>query len=112
MLQSFKLIRPTTIGEAAAELRRLGEDAKLYAGGAELALLMRQGLIEPEYLIDIKGIPELSAIGTNDGSVNIGACATHHRIARAPLARERLPAFAYAESQVANVRVRAQGTLG
>jgi CO/xanthine dehydrogenase FAD-binding subunit/aerobic-type carbon monoxide dehydrogenase small subunit (CoxS/CutS family) len=112
MLPTFKLIRPTTIGEAAGELKRLGDTAKLYAGGAELALLMRHGLVDPEYLIDMKGIPELGQIAANDAAVSIGACATHHRIERDPLVRAQLPAFAYAESQVANVRVRAQGTLG
>lgn len=111
MLPTFKLIRPMTIGEAAAELRRFGDDAKLYAGGAELALLMRHGLVEPDYLIDVKGIAELHKIEAN-GALTIGACATHHRLERDALVCEILPAFAYAESQVANVRVRAQGTLG
>ncbi|HTM09048.1 MAG TPA: FAD binding domain-containing protein [Verrucomicrobiae bacterium] len=112
MLPSFKLLQPTTIAEAAGELRRLGDTARLYAGGAELALLMRHGLVEPEYLIDIKGIAELNRIEEKGNALILGACATHHRLARDSLVRERLPAFAYAESQVANVRVRAQGTLG
>ncbi len=112
MLPTFKLMRPATIGEAAGELKRLGDAAKLYAGGAELALLMRHGLVDPEYLIDIKRIPELNRIAGNGSSLTIGACATHHRIERDPLIRAQLPAFAYAESQVANIRVRAQGTLG
>jgi CO/xanthine dehydrogenase FAD-binding subunit/aerobic-type carbon monoxide dehydrogenase small subunit (CoxS/CutS family) len=112
MLPSFKLLRPTTIDEAAGELRRFGDDAKLYAGGAELALLMRHGLVEPEYLIDVKGIAELHRVETNSDTITIGACATHYSLERDALVREALPAFAYAESQVANVRVRAQGTLG
>src|ERR1044071_5620120 len=111
MLPTFNLIRPTTVAEAASELKRLGEAAKLYAGGAELALLMRHGLVDPEYLIDIKGIPDLGRITANSSAVTIGACATHHRIERDPVVRAQLPAFAYAESQVANIRVRAQGTL-
>jgi len=112
MLPKFKLLRPTTVSEAAGELRRLGDGAKLYAGGAELVLLMRHGLVEPEYLIDVKGIAELNRIEEKGNALLIGAAATHHRIERDALVREHLPAFAYAESQVANVRVRAQGTLG
>src|ERR1051325_7498356 len=110
MLPKFKLLRPTTVVEASGELRRFGDDAKLYAGGAELTLLMRHGLVEPEYLIDVKGIAELNRVEANGGTLKIGACATHHRLERDALVREVLPAFAYAESQVANVRVRAQGT--
>src|ERR1041384_5754939 len=112
MLPTFKLLRPTTVSEAASELRRLGDSAKLYAGGAELALLMRHGLVDPEYFIDIKSIPDLGRIAAIGSAVTIGACATHHRIERDPVVRAQLPAFAYAESQVANIRVRAQGTLG
>jgi CO/xanthine dehydrogenase FAD-binding subunit/aerobic-type carbon monoxide dehydrogenase small subunit (CoxS/CutS family) len=112
MLPSFKLIRPATIDEAAGDLRRFADDANLYAGGAELALLMRHGLVEPEYLIDVKGIAELNRVAATGDAITIGACATHHRLERDALIRETLPAFAYAESQVANVRVRAQGTLG
>ena len=112
MLPSFKLLRPTTIDEAAGELRRFGDDAKLYAGGAELALLMRHGLVEPEYLIDLKGIGELNRIAANGNAITIGACATHYQLERDARLRHALPALAYAESQVANVRVRAQGTLG
>ncbi|MGH7767884.1 MAG: FAD binding domain-containing protein [Candidatus Binatia bacterium] len=112
MLNSFKLLRPTTVAEASGELSRLGENSKLYAGGAELVLLMRNGMVQPDYLIDIKGIDDLGSVTWNGNSLKIGACATHHRLERDPLVRRYLPAFAYAESQVANVRVRAQGTLG
>jgi carbon-monoxide dehydrogenase medium subunit len=112
MLNTFKLLSPTTIGEASGELARLGDGAKLYAGGAELVLLMRNGMVHPDYLIDIKGIADLNQIAWDSSALTIGACATHHAIERDPLVRRHLPAFAYAESQVANVRVRAQGTLG
>jgi carbon-monoxide dehydrogenase medium subunit len=112
MLNSFKLLSPATVAEASGELSRLGDRAKLYAGGAELVLLMRNGMVHPDYLIDVKGIAGLSQIAWDGGALAIGACATHHNIGRDPLVRRRLPAFAYAESQVANVRVRAQGTLG
>jgi carbon-monoxide dehydrogenase medium subunit len=112
MLNAFKLLRPTTVAEASSELSRLGDGAKLYAGGAELVLLMRNGMVHPDYLINIKGIDDLHRIDWNGSVLKIGACATHHRLERDPLVRRYLPAFAYAESQVANVRVRAQGTLG
>jgi carbon-monoxide dehydrogenase medium subunit len=112
MLNSFKLLRPTTVAEASGELSRLGESSKLYAGGAELVLLMRNGMVHPDYLIDIKGIADLNPIAWDGRALTLGACATHHNIERDPSVRRYLPALAYAESQVANVRVRAQGTLG
>ncbi len=112
MLRPFRVLFPANIAEASAELRRLGDRAKVYAGGAELVLLMRMGLTRADYLVDIKRIPELGAIRWNDGTVTIGATVTHHRIEIDPRMRHQLPLFAHAESQIGNIRIRNQGTLG
>ena len=42
MRRPFRMLDPTTVAEAARELGRLGEQARIYAGGAELVLLLRQ----------------------------------------------------------------------
>jgi carbon-monoxide dehydrogenase medium subunit len=112
MLQSLMLLQPTTVAEASRALSDFGERAKIYAGGAELLLLMRQKLLEAEILIDIKKIAELHRFAADETGMGIGACVTHNAIANSPLARSYAPSFTYAEAQVANVRVRNQGTLG
>jgi carbon-monoxide dehydrogenase medium subunit len=112
MLASLQLLQPTTVDEASGALRDFAERGKVYAGGAELLLLMRHGLLQSEILVDIKGIERLHGIAWNDGALSVGACSTHHILETHPLVREHAPSFAYAESQVANVRVRNQGTLG
>jgi carbon-monoxide dehydrogenase medium subunit len=112
MLQSLQLAQPTTVGEASQALGDFGERAKIYAGGAELLLLLRQKLLEAEILIDIKKITGLHEIRIDDGSIHVGACVTHRALASDSSVNRYAPAFAYAESQVANVRVRNQGTLG
>ncbi|MGH7773939.1 MAG: FAD binding domain-containing protein [Candidatus Binatia bacterium] len=112
MLLPFKVLNPTTVAEASSELGRLGERAEIYAGGAELILLLRHRLVEADTLVNIKPIAPLNEISWNGGSVDIGATVTHYRLERDPQVRERLPMFAYAESQIGNIRVRSQGTLG
>lgn len=112
MLKPFRVLEPTTVAEAARELGRLGDEAKVYAGGAELVLLLRHGLVQARALVNIKGIGSLSEISGNGGNVRIGATVTHHRLETDSLVRERLPLLAYAESHVGNIRVRCQGTLG
>lgn len=112
MLRPFRVLRPESAAEASAELQRLDEAAAVYAGGAELLLLMRQGLLQPDYLVDIKGIPELRGIRAQDGGVSIGAVVTHYELERSVLVRAELPLLAEAESHVGNIRVRNQGTLG
>ena len=112
MLSQLKLVQPTTVAEASGALEDYGDKAKLYAGGAELLLLLRNGLLETEFLVDVKKIERLHRISLDDSVLRIGACVTHRALENSPLAREHAPAFAYAESQVANIRVRNQGTLG
>jgi aerobic carbon-monoxide dehydrogenase medium subunit len=112
MLGSLQLLQPTTVGEASGALRDFAEWGKIYAGGAELLLLMRHGFLQSEILVDVKKIERLHGITSNNGVLCVGACVTHRTLETDPLVREHAPSFAYAESQVANVRVRNQGTLG
>src|SRR5881296_1874272 len=100
MLRPFALHRPETAGDACALLATLGEDAAPYAGGTELLLLMKLGLLRPPHLVDVKRIAGFGDIA--DGTrLTIGATVTHRTLERSPLARH-----------VANVRVRNVGTVG
>jgi aerobic carbon-monoxide dehydrogenase medium subunit len=112
MLSSLKLLQPTTVHEASKALADYGEKAKIYAGGAELLLLLRNGFLQSEVLVDVKKIEGLHRITEDHGALRVGACATHRALERSAAVREHAPSLAYAESQVANVRVRNQGTLG
>jgi aerobic carbon-monoxide dehydrogenase medium subunit len=112
MLGSLQLLQPTTVAEASGALRDFSERGKIYAGGAELLLLMRHGFLQSDVLVDVKKIERLHRITLNDGVLCVGACVTHRTLETDRQVREHAPSLAYAESQVANVRVRNQGTLG
>ena len=88
------------------------EDARIYAGGTSLLLLMKQGIVRPDYLVNIKRIPGLRYIASENGAIRIGALATHHDLEVSPVIREFLPAITELEPQVANIRVRSTGTIG
>jgi carbon-monoxide dehydrogenase medium subunit len=111
-LRRFTIHQPKTIAEASLMLAELGEKARLYAGGTELLLAMKHDLLRYEHLVDIKTIPDLNKIELKNGSLMIGSTATHRAIERSPAVKENLPVLAQMETKVANVRVRASGTLG
>jgi aerobic carbon-monoxide dehydrogenase medium subunit len=111
-LRRFTIHQPKTITEASQMLAEFGEKARLYAGGTELLLAMKHDLLRYEHLIDVKTIPDLNKIEMKNGSLMIGSTATHRAIERAPVVKENLPVLAQMEAKVANVRVRASGTLG
>jgi carbon-monoxide dehydrogenase medium subunit len=112
MLRPFDVVFPGTAAEASAELARLNGRAKLYSGGVEVVLGIRQGILKPDYLVDVKGLPGVRDLGAEGDGVRIGAAVTHRRVHSDPLVRERLPLLSRAAQQIANVRVRNQGTLG
>ncbi|HWO41399.1 MAG TPA: xanthine dehydrogenase family protein subunit M [Candidatus Eisenbacteria bacterium] len=111
-LRRFSIHQPKTVAEASEMLAGFGERGKLYAGGTELLLAMKHDFLRYEHLIDVKTIPGLDAIETTNGALVIGSGATHRAVERSPLVREHMPALAEMERHVANVRVRATGTLG
>jgi aerobic carbon-monoxide dehydrogenase medium subunit len=111
ILSDFQLHRPSSVDEAVRLRRELGDGAALYAGGTELLLAMKMGVLDYEHLIDVKRIPGLNRIEVRDGSLRIGATATHRDIETSPLVAEHVPALSTLARHVANVRVRAAGTL-
>ena len=111
-LRRFAIHRPGDLREAAEMLDHYGEAGSLYAGGTELLLAMRHDLLRYDNLIDIKAVAGLDGIERRDGQLHIGAAATHRMIERSAVVRESLPVMAEMAANVANVRVRATGTLG
>lgn len=111
MLRPFVLHRPRTAEEACALLARLGEDAAPYAGGTELLLLMKLGLLRPRHLVDVKRVAGFDDIA--DGvRLSIGAGVTHRTVERSAVVQARCPLMASVARHVGNVRVRNVGTVG
>jgi aerobic carbon-monoxide dehydrogenase medium subunit len=112
-MKNFDYLEPKTVAEACALLKQHGGEAKVFAGGAHVTILMKQGLIEPKSLVNIKKIPELQGIRYDgvEGLV-IGALVTHRELEISTLVREIFPVLSEAEKEVANIRVRNMGTVG
>jgi carbon-monoxide dehydrogenase medium subunit len=112
VLRRFRLEEPESVKEVAELLGRFGESAKLYAGGTELLLAMKEGLVHYERLINVKTVAGLNEIKADNGTIRIGALSTHHELETSPLLKQQLPALVKLEENVANVRVRQVGTIG
>src|SRR5918995_1198087 len=111
-LRRFSMHQPKSVTEASQMLGEFGEKGRLYAGGTELLLAMKHDLLRYEHLVDVKTIPGLNKIELKNGAFVIGGTVTHRAIERSALVQQHLPVLAQMEKNVANVRVRASGTLG
>ena len=112
-MRNFDYLEPTTIAEACALLKQHAGEAKVFAGGSHLTILMKQGLYQPKVLVNIKKLSELKGIryDAKEG-LNIGALVTHRQIETSVPVREKFPVLSEAEREVANIRVRNMGTVG
>jgi carbon-monoxide dehydrogenase medium subunit len=108
----FEYERATSVDGAIAALGRLGPEARVIAGGHSLLPMMKLRLANPERLIDINELEELSYIREADGEIRVGAMTRHRELLESePLARH-FPIFIDAEKVIADPPVRNRGTIG
>jgi carbon-monoxide dehydrogenase medium subunit len=109
---AFDYQRATSVDDALAKLAAANGNGKLLAGGHSLIPLMKLRLSEPQLLIDIARIPELSGIRQRDGKIEIGALTVHQAVASSDLIRRQCPVVAEAAYAIGDPQVRNRGTLG
>lgn len=113
MIKDFEYLAPATVEEALSMLSEYREEAKIIAGGQSLLIPMRQGLVTPEYLIDIKGISSLDHIDyDNTDGLRIGALTIHRDIEKSPIIQEHYKPLYEMEQNLATVQTRNWGTIG
>jgi aerobic carbon-monoxide dehydrogenase medium subunit len=113
MIHDFEYHAPREVEEALSLLDALRGAAKIIAGGQSLLILMRQGLVAPEHIIDIKRLTELDYLRlSEDGALHIGALSTHRSLELSPVVRNGFRALADMEQNLASVETRNWGTIG
>lgn len=108
-MYAFTLERPASVADAA---RLVGAGAKPLAGGQTLLASMKLRLSAPEQLVDLSGIPELTGIRKDGGTITIGAMSRHVEVANNADVKAAFPALADLASRIGDRQVRAMGTIG
>jgi xanthine dehydrogenase YagS FAD-binding subunit len=109
--RQLRHVNARTIDEALSLLAEYGEGSKIKAGGVDVIGLMRNRVISPKILVNIKTIPDLRYIqGYSDG-LKIGALATIKDIATSSIVVEKYPMLTDAARSVAAPHIRGMGTI-
>jgi carbon-monoxide dehydrogenase medium subunit len=112
MIHDFTYLKPGTLQEALSMLAGHKDDSKIICGGQSLLIVMRQGLLVTDYLIDIKGLKELSYITFDEKEgFKIGAATTHRMIETSELIKQKCPVLVAVEKRLASIQVRNWGTI-
>ena len=104
--------KATSVEHALDLLARFGPEARILAGGHSLIPMMKLRLVQPETLIDINGLSELSYISVTGGELRIGALARHAQLLDSAAAGEHFAILHDAERVIADPVVRNWGTIG
>jgi len=113
MIRDFVYLKANTVQETLNLLEQHKDDYKIICGGQSLLILMRQGLVAPENLIDIKSVRELSYIKfSSKGGLRIGATTTHREIEKSSVIKKHFPVLVDMEENLASIQTRSWGTIG
>jgi CO/xanthine dehydrogenase FAD-binding subunit len=107
----FEYVKPETIDEAVAILAERGGSARVLAGGTDVVPLLRDGLTDPEVLVDIKGIEGLSDITLAGDTLFMGPLVTFSDLLQSALISESFPLFREAAATVASAGIRNRATV-
>lgn len=112
-MKDFSYSAPTTVKEAVALLAEMKGEGKIICGGQSLLVLMKQNMLTPENVVDIKGVSELDYIKYNKKEgLMIGAVTTHSAVEKSSVVKEKYPVLAEMEDNLAVVQTRNWGTIG
>ncbi len=113
MLPDFELLEPRDLKETVAILAELGTRARVFAGGTDLMVEMREGRTRPAYLVDLKRLEQLKGVTLSEnGAIVIGALTTLRTLERSSIIQNKLPILADALGQMGSVQIRSRATIG
>lgn len=113
MIRDFVYLRAKTVKEVLDLLEQHKDENKIICGGQSLLILMRQRLVTPEYLIDIKRVEELNYINFDPKEgLKIGATTPHRAIEKSSMIKEHFPVLVDMEENLASIQTRNWGTIG
>jgi 4-hydroxybenzoyl-CoA reductase beta subunit len=110
-LPSFEHLEPRSLSEALEVLAAHGEEARPIAGGTELLVSMKQSLLAPAYVVNLKEITELDFVVEDAEGLRIGGLARLATVIRSSAVQEHFPLLAEAASAVAAPPLQEMGTV-
>ena len=108
----FEYVSPNSVKQALGLLSANWGEAEILAGGTDLLALMKDYVVTPKRVVNIKQLPGMHAISAERDGLRIGALVTLDRIADAAQIRRDYPALARCVADAASPQIRNMATIG
>jgi carbon-monoxide dehydrogenase medium subunit len=102
---------PQSLDAAVGLLAGATGPARILAGGTDLLVQLRSGLIEPDLVVDIKKIPEMRRIAPEDGGFRIGAAVSGAELGEHPDVRRLWPGVVEAVELIGSTQIQGRATM-
>ena len=103
---------PNSVSAAVALLAAANGQARVLAGATDLLVQMRSGRIQPELLVDVKHIPEMTTVTTEDGAFRFGAATNAMELVEHEAFASAWPGVAEAVKLIGSIQVKGRATVG
>ena len=107
----FEYFKPKTWEETVSLIDKLGNNAKILAGGTDMLVKIKDGIEKPDTIIDIKNIKNIDKIKLNNDKISIGAGVTFSQIINSPLIKSELYLLWESARTVASTGIRNRATI-
>jgi carbon-monoxide dehydrogenase medium subunit len=109
-MKDFEYKKPSNLTDAISALKEC-ENAFLFAGGTDLLVGMKNNLLKPQYIIDLKGISNIKSFEYQEGW-KFGALTTIRDIETSETLRQKMPFLCQAASCFGSIQIRNRATIG
>ena len=111
-MSEIRYERPKTAEAAVALLAAAKGPARVLAGSTDLLIQMRSGRLEPELLVDIKGIAEMTSIVAENGGFRFGAAVTCMELIEHEAFAKAWPGVTDGVKLIGSIQVKGRATVG
>ena len=111
-MRAFDYVTPKTQPQAVSLLGKAWGETEIIAGGTDLLALMKDDVVTPKRLVNIKQLPGMHAVSNTRDGMSLGALATLDQLAEAADLQRNYPALAEAINEAASPQIRNMATLG
>ena len=113
-MKPFTFLSPTTVEEAISLFGKHSETAKFMAGGTDVIVKVKEGWMEPDYIISLNKIEGFNDLQKNEATkeLSIGAAVTHATLEKSLTIQNEYPIIYDAVSNIGSLQVRNVGTIG
>lgn len=113
-MKTFANTNPRTLEQAvsvAQQAQKNGQTASFAGGGSDLLGLVKDSIIKPDLIVNLKAIKGLDQVTPSAGGVDIGGLITLDALGNHPMIRSQYAVLAEAAEVVATLQIRNVGTL-